>query len=421
MVHVSKWVVIAFVSLAGLAFAQESGVPPGPRVPAAPERVEVEGEIRRVDTETELDEVVVTAPRRRGIELANGVHAYGSFTGAYVRNLGDVPVRNNANGGRLSDPDHNTFGLTYAMVGLARDVSGRNEVDFGFRVEVGVGRLVETALRNDGLFDSNEPIDLPQAYAQAQLPTLLGRPVTVRAGRMAGWFGHEQLDVSQNVNFSLGYLTAFGPKTFTGAGLGIELADGLSYEQYVGNGWEVVKDNNDSKTLGGALRYSIGDLSLRGSWILGAEGLHAGDKRWALGFDATYVSPIFRTEFRLAGLYGQEENGGLNDELARFGGLSFGVKQGFCNAGTYDCVSVALRGEWFRDQGGSRSGHDQTLAGLTATLEFRPVEALALRVEYRHDWSSRDVFLGSGSSSSSSSFGGEDEQDTISASMSLAF
>jgi hypothetical protein len=98
------------------------------------------------------------------------------------------------------------------------------------------------------------------------------------------------------------------------------------------------------------------------------------------------------------------------------------VKQGFCDAGGYDCVSLAVRGEYFRDQGGSRTGHDQTLAGVTATLEVRPLEALALRVEYRHDWSSEDVFLGSSSSSSSSSsFGGEDEQDTISASISLAF
>jgi hypothetical protein len=316
----SVYVFMAALSLCGVVSAQEAPQQERPLVPPAPEVVEVEGDpIRPVEVEPSLPEVEVTARRARGIDLGSGVRAYGSLTSSYVQNLGDVPIRKNANGGRLSDPDHDTFGLSQVQLGLAREVSGKNEVDLGFKVEVGFGRLIERAFANDGLFD-NEPIDLPQAYVQAQLPTALGRPVTVRAGRMAGWFGHESLDLTENVNFSLGYLAAFGPRTFTGAGVGLELADGLSYEQYVGNGWDVVQDNNDAKTFGGALRYSIGDLSLRGSWILGAENFEVGDHRWALGVDVTYRSPIFGTELRAAGLYGEEEGGSLDGHLARFGG-----------------------------------------------------------------------------------------------------
>jgi hypothetical protein len=406
MTHsMSSWkqVWLFLVALGGVASAQ---------APAAPEeRIELEDD----------EGPRVEAPAR-GIELTNGIHAYGHLTAAYTRNLADeVQGRKGANALRQSDADHDTFGLTYVQLGLARDPSGKNELDAGFRVEVGFGRLVEESMQDDGLFD-DQPIDLPQAYVTAQLPTPVGRPVTISAGRLGGWFGVEGNDLGENLNHSLGYLSALGgPGSITGASVAIDLADGLRYTQYVGNGWDVVVDTNDAKTVGGALEYALGALSLRGSWVLGAEGLEVSQKRWALGADVIYVSSIFGTELRASGLYGEEEGGALDGDLARFGGVSLAVKQGLCDAGGYDCVSIAVRGEWFRDQGGSRSGRDQALAGLTTTLEVRPLEALALRMEYRHDWSSEDAFGGSSSSSSSSSAGGEDEQDTVSASISLSF
>ena len=370
------------------------------------------------------DEVEVEGARparvaEPGLDLGRGIRAYGSLSTGVARNLDDPPVRKDANRFRLSDPDHDTFGLTLVKLGLVRDVSGRNEVDIGFRMELAVGRLVEKALASDGLLD-DEPIDLPLAYATAQLPTPLGVPVTVRAGRMDAWFGHEELDPALNASYSHGYLSTFGPGSFTGLGVGIDLADGLKYEQFVGNGWDLVHDDNDAKTFGGALSYRTGDLALRGSWILGAERLDVGDQRWALGIDASYVLPIFRTELKAAAMYGEEEDCALGGGTARFGGVSLSVKQGFFATDGFDRLSLALRAECFRDDGGSRSGCDQTLAGVTATLEVRPLEVLALRVEYRHDRSSEAVF-GASSSSSSSSFGGDDRQDTISASVSLAF
>jgi hypothetical protein len=65
--------------------------------------------------------------------------------------------------------------------------------------------------------------------------------------------------------------------------------------------------------------------------------------------------------------------------------------------------------EWFRDQGGCRSGEDQTLVGFTGTVEWRPVESVAFQVEYRHDLSSKEVF------------GAGDEQRTLSAQISIQF
>ena len=391
---------------------------PGPKARKLQEDLEL---IKRQLEELEGITVTGAVPvveRKRGIELGAGIYAYGYLSAAYVWNRADPPARRGTNFGRLNDPDHNSFSLPYAQLGLARDVSGRNELDVGFRAEVGFGRLIERGFTEDGLFD-DLPIDLVQAYGQLQLGTPCGQPISVRAGRMAMTWGTETLDLRSNANFSLGYLNAYGPRTVTGVALEVNLADGLRYTQFVANGWDRVDDLNDGKTLGGELVYTgLKDLTVRGHWILGAERADSeGDKRWAVGFDVGY-SPRLGTDLRLAGVYGQEEGGDRRDEgLARFGGVSFTAKQGFflAESGSFHHLSLAGRGEWFRDQGGSRSGESQTLAGVTATIELRPIEPLALRLEYRHDWSSEDVFAGSDRPSA------RDQQDTFAAELSFSF
>ena len=57
-------------------------------------------------------------------------------------------------------------------------------------------------------------------------------------------------------------------------------------------------------------------------------------------------------------------------------------------------VVLAIRLEEFRDPGGAISGTPQTLREGTATLEVRPFEALILKLEARHDWSTAPVFHG---------------------------
>ena len=75
-------------------------------------------------------------------------------------------------------------------------------------------------------------------------------------------------------------------------------------------------------------------------------------------------------------------------------------------------LGFAVRGELFRDEGGSRSGEDQTIGSLTATIEVRPLEP---RLEYRRDMSSEDVFVGSQRARA------RDAQDTFAAELSFAF
>ena len=419
MVH-SRWKCLVVFSAVpcGTAMAQQ-----------AVERVDREEVVKRIAEDVErlkaqgegLNETEAAgarAPRERGIELGAGIYGYGYLSAAYVYNLNGPPARRGANFYRLNDGDHDTFALPFVQLGLARDVSGKNELDVGFKAEVGIGRLVERGFQEDGLFDSAGSIDLVQAYAAAQVGTPWGLPVTARVGRMGLTWGNETLDLRRNASFSLGLLHTFGPRTLTGVALDVDLGDGLSYTQYLANGWDRVTDDNDGKTVAGELVYAVEGLRMRGHWILGAEREgHEGDKRWAVGFDASW-SPRLGTDLMFAGVYGEEEGADRRDGgRARFGGVSLTAKQGFlyCEADRFHRLGFAVRGELFRDQGGSRSTEDQTIGSLTATIEVRPLEPLALRLEYRRDMSSEDVFTGS------QRVRARDAQDTFAAELSFSF
>jgi hypothetical protein len=419
MIHMNWWKIVLCTTVLA-ATARGADLPqPTPVRPAeaakdkAKDKAKAERTATTDDESLEPMEVAGTkrqGPRERGIELGLGVRVYGGLSAAYTTNFADPVLRKDANDLRLSDRDHDSF-TPNALVGLERALSGRNAYDAGFRLELGVGRLMETALASDGLFDG-EPINLPQFYAQAQLPTPWGQPVALKAGRWTFLHGGDGLDLAANQTYSIGYLATFGPKTLTGASLTLRLAPGLEYEQFVANGWDEVVDGNDAKTVGGLLTLDAGAFMFRGGWILGAERPGSvSDHRWAINADATW-KPFLGTELRASFVYGEEEGGNVVDGgLARFGGIGLGFRQGLFQVSGEDWYRLALvgRGDVFRDDGGSRSGEDQDLAQVTGGIELQFLRGASVRAEYRHDWSSQDVFAG------------EDQQQTLTLSLNVLF
>lgn len=343
----------------------------------------------------DIEEVVVTGSRaERGVDLGSSIRLYGHVQTSFTYNLADPDQRKGANRLRLSDPDHNAFGVPYAKVGLARALSGRNELDAGFRFEVAAGRMVEEVFEDPTLGDRG--ITVPQAYVDLQLPTPYN-PLQLRLGRQHSWFGVESLDLYKNPNFSLSPLALAMPRTVTGLSAGMDLGGGLRYTQYLVQGWDRVEDDNAAKTFGGQLTWKAKDLALSLNWIVGEERTtsagsysHSEDRqRWALELGARY-QPTLSTELRASLLYGQD--GG-----DKFGGFSVLVSQGLfeVEGEGFHRLTASLRGSYLRDQGGSRTEIDQALGELTTTLALNFTKNASLRVEYRRDFSSADdAFLG---------------------------
>ncbi len=401
MVRMFWWMGVAAACMAASATAADLTAPaakPGrTKDEAALDALKEEHErLARRLAKLERDEAERREPSL--LEAARRVEVHGFVDGLLSWNTDDPDVRKGANGQRLVDADHDTLGVPLATLGLVRRTSGLNELDGGFGLTAAYGRLVEEALRDDGLFDDG-PLDLPEAWVELQLPTPWRRAF-VRGGRTYSFLGAETLDLSRNACVSLSPLAAFGPKTLTGLAVGLELAPGLTYTQWVGNGWDQVVDVNDSKTLGGQLRLCVeaAKLEVTASWLSGAERPDsASDRRWVGQLEVGW-SPFAGFAARASLQAGEEKGGAVGGGLARFAGASLVATQGFFgqDGGRWHRISVTGRGSVFRDRGGSRTGVDQTLSEATATLELRPIERAALRVEYRHDRSSEPVY-GAGS------------------------
>src|SRR5690606_38852645 len=77
----------------------------------------------------------------------------------------------------------------------------------------------------------------------------------------------------------------------------------------------------------------------------------------------------------------------FEDDTAKFGGLSFTVSQGLfeVEGEGYHRLTAALRGSYLRDQGGSRTGLDQALGEVTATLGVNFLRDASLRVDSATD------------------------------------
>ena len=363
------------------------------------------------DRELQLDDIVVTGERARvdpePIRLGP-VTVTGYVEGSYTHNLAGPDQRQNANRFRISDPDHDAFAVAAAKIGLSRPVNGLNEFDAGFKFELGAGRIVQEVYEEQSFSFVDQKLTLAQAYAEVQIPTWR-MPLQVRVGRMHSWFGVESLDLHKNPSFSLSPLALAVPKTVTGLSASLELGAGLRYSQFLVQGWDRVEDLNDAKTLGGQLSFDTAGLSLALNYVVGAERYDSNsDLRWAVELAARYHVTA-STELRASFLYGQEA---FEDGTAKFGGASVTVSQGLheVEGEGFHRLTASLRGSYLRDQGGTRTGVDQALGEVTATLALNFLKDASLRLEYRHDVSSE-----------SDAFEGERDQDTVAVALHYAF
>src|SRR5205823_10929901 len=130
----------------------------------------------------------------------------------------------------------------------------------------------------------------------------------------------------------------------------------------------------------------------------------------------------------LNGDYGHEDGAALNGTTEKWYGFS-----GVIGLALKDLASIPagvyFRGEWFKDDGGGRTGADQTLSEVTITAKYFVTEKLTLWTEYRHDWSTADSFEKNGTVTTTDPTTGEittsprfeDLQNTVSIAASYVF
>ncbi len=266
--------------------------------------------------------------------------------------------------------------------------------------------------------------ELAEAYLTYKCP-ITG--IMLKAGKFVTTEGIEVIESKDDATITRGFLFGLAePYTHVGAMAGYAIS---KVDLWVGaaNGWDLHTDNNYGKTLLAKLGLNLCDMvSGSVSFIYGAEKSpvagtnYADDRRTSI--DTTWaIKPCKKLTLNLQGNAGTEENTNIADRdsngvadggVGHWYGVGIQPKYEFNNK-----LSLGARYEWFSDLDGARTGNGVTGAttiaqNLTIAPQVNLTDSLVMRVEYRHDWTSRTTvferevggFTGSDTNSASAEF-----------------
>ena len=285
---------------------------------------------------------------------------------------------------RLFDSKANTFLIDLAQLQFAKDpaVGG-----LGYKLKLSYGETSKF-IHAAGLGNPNDEFDLTEAHIDYVAP--LGSGLKLRLGKFATYICAETIEAKDNFNYSRSFLYSWAtPFTHTGFMAGYKFSDAFTANLYIVNGWDVANDNNKGKTLGASFVVTpIDPLQLNFNFMYGPEQANNTSNNrflfdWIGAFKATN-----NLTFMANVDYAREErdplNGGNDSE---WWGAAGYAKYDFTGY-----LSLAIRGEYFNDGKGVRTGIAQDLKEITLTADFRIAKNLLVRPEYRHDWSNQNAF-----------------------------
>jgi hypothetical protein len=268
---------------------------------------------------------------------------------------------------------------------------------------------------------------------------------TLDLGKFDTPFGAEVSESHLNMNYTRSLLYVSQPLFHTGLRASFAISDAFDFKLLAVNGWNNTIDNNVGKSLGAQLNFHVkndadGDLLLASLGYMGgpehddvttlncADGTEFSksaarcvaspmDRTRAQvvmsGLDKGVVdrattntkglrhlvdlvvtaNPIERLRLVLNADYGLDHVRSSADSADFESSSYYGVLLG-ARVAVVDEFGIALRGEYFRDNGGFISGYPQhmDLVEGTLTLDYLPADFLTIRLDNRLDWSSKEIF-----------------------------
>ena len=342
-----------------------------------------------------------------------GVHLSGFVDTTYTYNF-DVP-QTNTNALRVFDTRANSFMINNAQLTLEKPVSMdspigfKTEMMFGTDSEVvgsvtsGLGANAHThggTAGGDSVTGQtaiSDEFELQEAYVDYLAP--IGNGLDLKAGKFATLHGAEVIESKDNWNISRSFLFGYAiPFTHTGFRASYPWSDRITTIIGVDNGWDVVDDNNQAKTVEMCLStVPIDKTSLGVTYMFGAD--QSGNNnngRNILDIVAGW-QPIEPLQLKLNYDYGWEDDAAGFTNNAVWQGLA-----GYARYAVNDRLALSTRGEFFNDTNGVRTGISSGINGIvssgtrlaewTLTGEYKINSHLLSRLEFRHDWSSEKVF-----------------------------
>lgn len=297
---------------------------------------------------------------------------------------------------RVFDFDDNTFKIDVAELAFERIPMKAGEAGFVLHLEVGAS--IPRIEAGSGLFRDTsgrgQDMDIQQAFACYLFP--LGSGLRIDVGKFITHHGYESIEgydgYDDNVtrSFLFGYAIPF---THTGIRASYTFNDAIFGTVMVVNGWDNVKDNNKSKSIGAQLGITpFKSFSLIANYMGGAERTeNEGDLRHLLDMVASWKA-LDGLTLALNVDYGAERNALGGTQNAVWDGIA-----GYLRMNIFPHAALAFRGEVFNDRDGARTGVKQQMSGITVTPEYRLTPDFIIRVDVRTDKSDHQVFEKNGS------------------------
>lgn len=346
----------------------------------------------------------------KACHASDGLDALGLRIWGFVETgfVGRLTTGQNPLPGRAFDarrPD--TLRLNQLRITLDRPYDATKNFDIGGRADIlygGDAKITHSygLLDKAGEDNGDEWIDMTQAYGQIWLKTGKDSGLESTIGKMITTFGAEVIDATGNALYSHSYLFNFAiPFTHTAVMEKYIINSQWSAYFCITNGWDDFEDNNHSHSYmaGGAWssEAQIGGHSattVNLNFITGPEQSDNNhDYRTCIDLVATHWWTEKLSQTLNADFATDSVSGGVGQ--ANWGGIAHYLTYTF-----NDYLSGTWRTEWFRDDGGTRTGVDASWyentwgVGITPCPNDAILKNLLLRPELRWDFADEPAFGG---------------------------
>lgn len=305
-----------------------------------------------------------------------GIKLSGILDGYYAYNANDPASGKNAT--RAFDTEANSWDLN--MLKFAID---KGPEPVGFHLDLGVGRAFDVFQFYEPTRRVEQLNPVMQAYVAFKPKSWNGLQIDV--GKFFTSAGAEVTETHLNWNYSRGLLYNNGPFFHFGIRASKPVSKELTLGVQLVNGWNNVADNNSGKTVGLTGTYTKGKVTWANTYYVGPE--------------KTKINKGFRN------FYDTALTVNTSDKNSFFMNFDYGVERGyqapnskwvaFSFADRYQItkkVFLAGRVELYNDMDGFITGTPQHLKSFTLTGEYKFIDGLLTRLEWRNDSSNHPFF-----------------------------
>jgi len=275
--------------------------------------------------------------------------------------------------------------ITFNAAHIALNGSLQEGIGYTIEVDAGSDANVNTPTSGSGAADD---FDLEEAYLTSPL---FDTGINLKVGKFVTLEGIEVIESPLNPTISRGHFFGMAePFTHVGFLLSRSLPiNGLELRAGLVNGWDVLSDNNDRRTVLGGFGINYGDLATGGLSVYHGPEQAGNSKNDRTSVDLTiFNKSIPKLTLGFQANWGQEE--GISGGTDHWEGV--GIQPVYQLT---DKFSLAGRVEYMENKLGSRFGNSGgEAANFTITPGYKLNDSVTARVEYRHDVANNAFFEG---------------------------